>query len=96
MVLPNQRQARKLENALSNTLTKEELARVKLLAPEELPGYVEGIETLVAEREDTIIGYRVKVRYVRTNPADEARRQKALARVFAESLLRRRKTPEAD
>lgn len=96
MVLPNQRQARKLENALSNTLTKEELARVKLLAPEELPGYVEGIETLVAEREETILGYRVKVRYVRTNPADEARRQKALVRVFAESLLRRRIAPEAD
>jgi hypothetical protein len=93
MVLPNERQARKLENSLSNTLPKEELARVKLLAPKELPGYVEGIQTLVAEREETI---RVKFRYFRTNPADEARRRETLARVFAESILRSAKRAGAD
>ena len=96
MVLPNERQARKLENSLSNTLPKEELARVKLLAPKELPGYVEGIQTLVAEREETIRGYRVKFRYFRTNPADEARRRETLARVFAESILRSAKRAGAD
>jgi len=88
MVLPNERQARKLENALSNGLTKEERARVRLLRPEEISGYIEGIETVVCERETTCGRYKVKVRYVRLNPAETARRGRALAEVMARVLRR--------
>ncbi len=88
MVLPNERQARKLENALSNALTKEERARVRLLRPEEITGYIEGIETVVCERETTFGGYKVKVRYVRLNPSETARRGRVLAEVMARVLRR--------
>jgi hypothetical protein len=30
---------------------------MKLLAPEKFPGYLDGIQTLVAEQEETILGY---------------------------------------
>ncbi|HEV8578906.1 MAG TPA: helix-turn-helix domain-containing protein [Thermoanaerobaculia bacterium] len=82
MVLPIERQARKLENALSNALTMEERARVRLLRPEEISGYIEGIMTVVCEHETTVGKYKVKVKYVRLNPAETARRCRALAEVL--------------
>jgi excisionase family DNA binding protein len=86
IISTNQEQTRRLEPALARGLTKEELARVKLLAPEELSRYIEGIETLVCETVNMTCGYKVTARYYRTNPADEARRRKRLAEILARHL----------
>jgi excisionase family DNA binding protein len=88
MVLPNERQARKLESALSEALSPEERAQVRLLRPAELRSYIEEIETVVCERETTVGQWKVKVKYVRLNPAETARRYQAIVEVIARALRR--------
>lgn len=91
-VSPDKRQIKKLRSAFAKGLTQGELARVGLLAPEELSAYFEDLSAPTEKVvEKTIHGYKVKVRYIRTDPEDEARRWRALAEVIGRSLLRMRK-----
>jgi excisionase family DNA binding protein len=78
------------EPLITQNLTKEELVRLHLLAPDELSSYIEGITTLVCEKTDLVHGYKVRTRYYRTNPADQERRKRALSKIIAESILRQR------
>lgn len=90
IVFASRKHAQQGEPLIAQNLTKEELVRVHLLAPDELSSYIEGITTLVFEETDFIRGYKVRVRYYRTNPADQERRKKALIKIIAESTLRQK------
>lgn len=90
IVFASRRHAQQAEPLIAEELTKEDLVRLHLLAPDELSRYIEGIKTLVYETTSFVNGYRVRARYYRTNPADQERRSKALVKIVAESILRQR------
>lgn len=90
VVSPNKRQAGKLRHALAKGLPQNEADRVKVLGPEELLDYFEKLATPV-DHEKTVAGYKVTVRYVQTDPADQERRRQEVARILARGLLRMKK-----
>ena len=90
IVFASRKHAQQAEPLIAQELTKEDLVRVHLLAPDELSRYIEGIKTLVYETTSSVNGYKVRARYYRTNPADQERRNKALAKVLAEIMMRNR------
>lgn len=90
IVFASRKHVQQGEPLITQKLTKEELVRVHLLAPDDLSSYIEGITTLVFEKTDFAHGYKVRVRYYRTNPADQERRKKALSKIIAENILRQR------
>lgn len=90
IVFASRKHAQQAEPLIAEELTKEDLVRVHLLAPDELSRYIEGIKTLVYETTSFVNGYKVRARYYRTNPAGQERRNKALVKIVAESILRQR------
>lgn len=90
VVLPGRRQIEKIRKALAKELTQEDFIRVRLLTPEELPFYFDELPAR-GEEVQIIRGYKVRVRYEQTDPADQERRGRAVAEVIAKSLLRMKK-----
>ena len=90
IVFASRKHAQQGEPSITQKLTKEELVRAHLLTPNELSSYIEGITTLACEETNFVRGYKVRVRYYRTNPADQERRKRALTKIIAENILRQR------
>lgn len=90
IVSPEKRQNGKLRKSIAKDFSQDEAARVRVLAPEELPEYLKELKTPV-DHVDIVNGYKVKVRYVVTDPADQERRRREIARIIARSLLRMKK-----
>ena len=90
IVSPGRRQIEKIKKALARELTQEDFIRVRLLTPEELPFYFDELPAR-GEKVQIIRGYKVRVRYEQTDPADQERRMRAVAEIIAKSLLRMKK-----
>lgn len=86
MIATNSRRLASLRKAAMAALEAPAAERVRFLSPEELVVF---LDTLVAERtttEETVRGWRVKVRQQTTTDADALARKQAIASVIAKSL----------
>jgi len=90
IVSQGRRQIEKIKKALAKELTQEDFMRVRLLTPEELPFYFNELPAR-GEKVQIIRGYKVRVQYEQTDPADQERRMRAVAEIVAKSILRMKK-----
>lgn len=87
LVLAKSRSSRaKLDAQLTEGLTADELSRLAILLPEEVPDYFASLATPPEDQETVVKGYKVRVSRTATSPGDGRARRDALAKVIARSL----------
>lgn len=73
-------------------LTEEDFARVAFVSPEELFQLLPTLEQLPVERENTVRGYRVRVRHKPGERSAEEERRGAVSAVIAKAIRRMKST----
>jgi hypothetical protein len=87
LVLAKSRSSRtKLYAQLTEGFGTDELSRLAILLPEEVPDFLAGLAAPPEDREMLVKGYKVRVSQTATSPADGRARRDALAKVIARSL----------
>jgi Type IV secretion-system coupling protein DNA-binding domain len=87
LVLAKTRSGRgRIETELTEGLSADELSRLAILLPEEVPDFLAGLAPPPADREAFVKGYKVRVSQTPTSPTDARARREALAKVIARSF----------
>jgi hypothetical protein len=87
LVLAKSRSGRaRFEAELTEGLAAEELSRLAILLPEEVPDFLASLAPPPEDHETVVKGYKVRVSQTSTSPADARARRDALAKVIARSL----------
>lgn len=76
----------KYRRAVLEGLTPEELVRVSVLAPEDVPDYIALLAPAPEPTETTVKGYRVRVSHTAVSPDEARERRDKLAKLVARSL----------
>lgn len=74
------------KEAAENTFSVAELARVRILTPEDFFDFVETLEAHAAGREETVQGYKVKVQYRKVAEGEQKARKQAISQVIYGAL----------
>jgi hypothetical protein len=81
LIVSEKKNVSQIERALAKDLSPESRARVQVLQPEDLVGYLDALVTL-EPAEQTVRGYRVKVSYKRVGKAEENAKRQAISQVL--------------
>jgi len=76
----------------TTALTNEDRKRVSYFAPEEFLSFLEEREAETASKEQTVRGYKVKVKYRALGEHEKGSRKKAVAQTVLQALRRMKKT----
>jgi hypothetical protein len=74
------------KDAAEATFSEEELARVRVLTPEDFFDFVETLEAHAAGRVETVQGYKVKVQYRKVAEGEQKARKQAISQVIYGAL----------
>ncbi len=86
VISSNKKHLQRLRRHISESLSEDERSRVLFLAPLEVLPHLDEIEALQNEKEETVLGYKVRVSHARKEGADAAARKRALADVIVGSM----------
>jgi len=82
------RALKKIEAASREHISAEALERLLFLQPEEFVAYLEETQGQAAGQEQTVRGYKVKVRYSAVDAEERRARQQAIAKVIVQAFKR--------
>lgn len=83
-----------LERAIALALAKSEQSKVRFFStPDALFSFIEELDAKDANREETVRGYRVKVKHQVVDKTSKADRTKILAKIIGDSLARKKTNP---
>jgi hypothetical protein len=77
-----------IRDSASASLNDENLHRVSFFTPEELLSFLDEIEADVAGKEETVRGYKVKVKYRAASASETKARKQAIAKTILEATRR--------
>ncbi|HSQ60880.1 MAG TPA: type IV secretion system DNA-binding domain-containing protein [Acidobacteriota bacterium] len=86
VVTSERRTLNHIKALVAAALSEEQAGKVACLMPEELFDFLDGIEAASRSTEQTVRGYRIKVRLGATSPEERANRHGAVATVIARTL----------
>lgn len=90
LVVTERKMRAKLEDSLTRNLAQGDRDRVKVALPEELLARLEERAAEAAGKEETVKGYKVKVRYRALGETEHKERAQAITRTIGEALRRLR------
>lgn len=92
VISPDRKTLDLVQDRVEESLSEAETAKLQFLTPEELWQFLETLDAEVAERETTVRGYTVKVRYRVLDEKEAEIRKKAIAQTVLQGLRRLRET----
>ena len=78
----------KAKDLASESLSEKDMERVRFFTPEEFLSFLEEIEAEGAAKEQTVRGYKVKVKYRPVGEAEKKARKQAIAQTVLQALRR--------
>jgi hypothetical protein len=94
IISPDAKRVAELELAIVPTLAKCEQAKVRFFStPDALFTFVEDLDARDGNREETVRGYRVKVKHQVVDKTSKADRTKILAKIIGDSMARKKTNP---
>lgn len=94
-VLSTERKAlAKIERLLDEALSRDRRDRVRCLTPEEAFAFLETLDAQSAATEQTVRGYKVKVRYQPLSEEEKKARKEAISKVILDAMKRMKRKPE--
>lgn len=88
VITTEQRNLDKIKNAASVTLGEDRFSTVKFFLPEDLFLYLDQLAAENKNKEETIKGYRVKVKYKPLSQAEQEMRKEAIAKTILKAMKR--------
>jgi len=86
VVSSERRVLNQIQALVTGSLSEAQVLRVRYCTPEELFDYLDGVETASRSTEQTVRGYRIKVRYGKAKPKETEERQGAVSAIIARAL----------
>ncbi len=86
VVLHQKKQMRAIKRRLDEAVSKADMARVSILRTDDLPACFAELDVRAHDREETVRGYKVRVKKGKSTLNEGAERRAAVARVVARSL----------
>ncbi|HEY2989195.1 MAG TPA: hypothetical protein VGL11_15800 [Candidatus Binatia bacterium] len=77
-----------IKNSASCSLSEEIFQKVSFFTPEELLSSLDETAAEAASKEETVRGYKVKVKYRSLNASDTSARKQAIAKTIVEAMRR--------
>lgn len=88
LIVKEKRRRERYQAAIARRLTEDELARFRVLGPEDLVHYLEECVATLSPQEKMVRGYKVRVRHSPLTAEEAQRRRAMITRVIAKSVLR--------
>jgi hypothetical protein len=84
----------KAKEAVRTAIAEEQQKQVEVLTPEEFFAFMEALEAGAADREETVRGYKVKVRYQPVGEDEKKAKKQAISHVIVQALRRFKNSPK--
>ncbi len=85
LVSADERHLKSLSRFIAGQLDARERERVRCLSPEEVISYLDELEIGSEPKEETVRGYKVKVKRAKSDPTEMKARREAIAKILAKS-----------
>jgi hypothetical protein len=94
LLASDRRVLNKVKKIASEQLEEESMESVLFLMPEEFLTYLEQMEVESMNKDDTVRGYKVKVRYKAVGGEEKQTRKQAISQVILQAMRRMKKSDE--
>ncbi|HZT34720.1 MAG TPA: hypothetical protein VFA15_02280 [Nitrososphaera sp.] len=95
LVSADERYLKSLSRFIAGQLDASQRERLRCLSPEGLINYLNELQVGSESKEETVRGYKVRVKRANSDPVEMKTRREAIAKILAKSA-RREKDPPAD
>ncbi len=88
MISPEKKNLMKAKEAISASLDNKDLEKIRFLSMEEFLLFLDEEGAKAASKEQTVRGYKVKVKYRPVNEAEKKARKQAIAQTIVQAMRR--------
>jgi hypothetical protein len=94
LVVSEKKALGKARTEVAAAVLEQDAARVRVLSPDELVGLLDGLEADRKSTEQTVAGYKVKVKYTPTEGDEAQQKRQSIGDVIGKALKRMRRSDE--